>query len=87
MPCGIAGIEKKNQKLCVATFEYRDETGAGGGERQNAEGVRLVPDKTDGARISSGVHARPDAETDARDRRIRREIHDRLPERISGRLV
>jgi len=87
MPCGIAGIEKKNQKLCVATFEDRDETGAGGGERQNAEGLRLFPHKTDGTRFSARVYARPDAETDARARRVRRKIHDRLPQRISCELV
>ena len=31
-----------------------DETGTSGGERQNAEGLRLFPHKTDGARISPG---------------------------------
>ena len=62
-------------------------TGAGGGERQNAEGLRLFPHETDGTRIPPRVHARADAETNARARRVRREIHDRLPERISGELV
>src|SRR5205814_8508050 len=63
------------------------ETGAGGGERQNAEGLRLFPHETGGAWIPPGIRARSDAETDARARRVRRQIHDRLPERISGELV
>src|SRR5215472_19312473 len=68
-------------------LQDRDEAGAGGGERQNAEGLRLFSHKTDGTRIPPRVHARADAETDARTRRVRREIHDRLPERISCELV
>ena len=38
-------------------------------------------------RIPRRVHAAVDAETDAPARRVRREIHDRLPERISAELV
>jgi hypothetical protein len=63
------------------------EAGPEGGERQNAEGLRLFPHETDRPRIPSRVHARVDAETNARARRVRREIHDRLPERISWELV
>ena len=65
----------------------QNETGAGGGERQNAEALRLFPHKTDGTRISPRIQARANTEIDARARRVRREIHDRLPERISSELV
>src|SRR5262249_39787879 len=63
------------------------ETGAGRGERQDAEGLRLFSNKTDGARFPTRIQARTEAETDARARRLRRKIYDRLPKRISGELV
>jgi hypothetical protein len=66
---------------------HRNETGASGGKRQNAERLRLFPHKTDGPRLSSRVHTAVNAETDARTRRVRGEIHDRLSERIPRELV
>jgi hypothetical protein len=68
-------------------MDIQNETGARGGERQNAEGLRLFPHKTDGTRIPPRVYARVDAKTDARAGRVRRGIHDRLPEGISCELV
>jgi hypothetical protein len=49
----------------VAGIFFAHEARAGEGERQNAEGLRLFPHKTDGARISSRVHPWADAEADA----------------------
>ena len=73
---------------CVPDFlRHFYESYAGGGERQDAEGLRLLPHETNRASIPPRVHARADTETDARARRVRRQIHDRLPERISGELV
>ena len=68
---------------CVQPNERR----AGGSERQDAKGLRLFSHETDGTGIPPRIHARVDAETDARTGRVRRKIHDRLPERISSKLV
>src|SRR5690349_21334852 len=63
------------------------EAGARNRPRQNAGRLCLLANEADGPRISDRVHAGIDAETNAGAWRVRRQIHDRLPRRISGELV
>ena len=51
---------------CKRGVRKTNEAGAGGSERQNAEGICLFSHETDGARIPPGIQARLDAETNAR---------------------
>ena len=63
------------------------ETGPGAGERQDAEGLRLLADQADGPPVSKRIQTAADAEANARARSIWRQIHERLPKRISRELV
>src|SRR5262249_41808911 len=47
----------------------------------------LFPHKAGGSRFPTRIQAGFDAETDARPRRVRRKIYDRLPKGISSELV
>ena len=49
--------------------------------------IRLLPHRTHRPQLRSGVPAGADAETDARARCVRRQVHDGLPRRVSGELV
>ena len=50
-------------------------------------GYRYTAHRGGGPKLRSGIQAGTDAEGDAAARRFRRQIHDRLPRRISQELV
>ena len=56
-------------------------------QRQDAARIRVLPDRTDRPALRARIHAGADAETDASPGRLRREVHDRLPRRVSRELV
>src|SRR5215211_4598345 len=85
--CGLTPKPQFLDSWVPDLLRYSHEIRAGGRDRQDAERLHLFPHETGGTRISPRIHARADAEANARARRVRREIHDRLPEESSGELV
>ena len=56
-------------------------------QRQDAEGLCLLPSRAGGTQIRARLRAAAHAEADARTRCVRRQVHVRLSRRISGELV
>ena len=56
-------------------------------QRQDAARVRLLADRTRRSIVRARVYAGTDAESHAAPWRLRREVHDRLPRRVSRQLV
>ena len=66
---------------CAGAQAYRHR------QRQDAEGLSLRVERGDRPRVRSRIQAAIDARANAQARRIRRQVHDRLPSRISQELV
>ena len=56
-------------------------------QRQDAAWLCVLPIRSSWPELPSAVPARAHAEADAGARRVRRQVHDRLPRGVSGKLV
>ncbi len=79
-PCRNAGFFSLQKILQVLYFLHAQKNRC---QWQDAKKLHLLSDWTDGEEFFSVVSSRIDTSGDARDGRILREIHDRLPEWIS----
>src|SRR5579871_4290556 len=61
--------------------------GRGGGERPDAARLPLPPGRADRPQLRPGIPIAADAQADAGSGGFRRQVHDRLPGRVSRQLV